>query len=62
MIALLRKHIPTLYFNVENDAIWSKAPNSNLILIKKLSGRNPELSRKTARSGAYKIKKRNIST
>lgn len=47
---------------VENDAIWSKAPNSTPILIKKLFGRNPELTKKIARSGAYKIKKRNIST
>ncbi len=47
---------------VENDAIWSKAPNSTPVLIKKLSGRNPELTKKIDRSGTYKIKKRNIST
>jgi len=45
---------------VENDAIWSKAPNSAPVLIKKLSGRNPELTKKIDRSVTYKIKKRNI--
>lgn len=47
---------------VENDAIWSKAPNSTPVLIKKLSGRNPDLAQKIAIRGTYKIKKRNIST
>lgn len=46
---------------VENDAIWSKAPNSAPVLIKQLSGRNPELAKKITGSGSYKIKKRNIS-
>ncbi|USA44927.1 hypothetical protein NDN11_09265 [Acinetobacter sp. C26M] len=47
---------------VENDAIWSKAPNSPPVLIKKLSGRNPELTKKIDRSVTYKFKKRNVST
>ena len=47
---------------VENDAIWSKAPNRTPVLIKKLSGRNPDLAKKIDRSVTYKIKKRNLST
>jgi hypothetical protein len=47
---------------VENDAVWSKAPNSTPILIKQLSGRNPDLAKKFSSRRTYKIKKRNIST
>jgi len=47
---------------VINDAVWSKSPNGDLILIKQLSGRNPELAKKFSSRGTYKIKKRNIST
>jgi hypothetical protein len=47
---------------VENDAVWSKASNSTPILIKQLSGRNPELAKKFSSRRTYKIKKRNIST
>lgn len=47
---------------VRNDAVWSKAPNGDPVLIKQLSGRNPDLAKKFARRGTYKIKKRNIST
>lgn len=47
---------------VKNDAVWSKAPNGDPVLIKQLSGRNLDLAKKFARRGTYKIKKRNIST
>lgn len=47
---------------VENDAIWSKAPNGSPILIKKLSGRNLDLAKKFSSRGIYKIKKRDIRT
>ncbi|NHC04083.1 hypothetical protein G9F31_09910 [Acinetobacter sp. 187] len=47
---------------VENDAIWSKTPNGDPILIKQLSGRNPNIAKKFSSGGNYKIKKRNIST
>lgn len=47
---------------VEHDFIWSKAPDNAPVLIKHLSGRNPELTKKIDRSVTYKIKKRNIST
>ncbi|MDH1070856.1 hypothetical protein N5B96_15515 [Acinetobacter johnsonii] len=46
---------------VQNDAVWSKTPNDDPVLIKELSGRNPYLSKKFASRGTYKIKKRNIS-
>lgn len=42
---------------VENDALIRKSPNSKPVFIKKLSGRNPELSKKFARTEKYKIKK-----
>lgn len=47
---------------VENDAVWSKAPNGTPILIKQLSGRSPDLAKKFSSRGTYKIKKRNINT
>ena len=47
---------------VKNDAVWSKAPNGDPILIKQLFGRNPDLAKKFASRGTYKIKKWNIST
>lgn len=43
---------------VENDILWSKAPNSAPVLIKKLCGRNPELAKRFAARGTYKVKKR----
>jgi len=45
---------------VENDIVWSKAPNSAPILVKKLSGRNPDLAKRFASRGTYKIKKCDI--
>lgn len=45
---------------VENDALISKSPNSKPIFIKKLFGRNPDLSKKFPRTGEYKLKKRKI--
>lgn len=45
---------------VENDAVMSKTPNSAPVLVKKLSGRNPELAKRFASRGTYKIKKQNI--
>jgi len=47
---------------VEHDAIWSKAPDSAPVLIKHLSGRNPDAVPKIAILGTYKIKKRNLNT
>ncbi|WP_454666069.1 hypothetical protein [Acinetobacter calcoaceticus] len=46
---------------VENDAIWSKSPNSIPVLIKQLPGRNPDLAKKIVALGTYRIKKRTIS-
>lgn len=46
---------------VQNDAVWSKTPNGDPVLIKQLYGRNPDLAKKFASRGTYKIKKRNIS-
>lgn len=45
---------------VENDIIWSKAPNEERVLIKKLSGRNPDLAKRFASRGTFKLKKRNL--
>ena len=42
---------------VKNDAVWSKAPNGDPILIKQLFRRNPDLAKKFASRGTYKIKK-----
>lgn len=43
---------------VKNDIVWSKAPNSEPVLVKKLSGRNPDLAKRFTDRGTYKIKKR----
>lgn len=43
---------------VENDIVWSKAPYSEPVLVKKLSGRNPDLAKRFTGRGSYKIKKR----
>ena len=43
---------------VKNDIVWSKAPNSEPVLVKKLSRRNPDLAKRFAGRGTYKIKKR----
>ncbi len=45
-------------FYVKNDIVWSKAPNSEPVLVKKLSGRNPDLAKRFSGRGTYKIKKR----
>ncbi|ENU93548.1 hypothetical protein F971_00806 [Acinetobacter vivianii] len=42
---------------VKDDAIWSKSPNGDPVLIKQLSGRNPNLAKKITGRGTYKIKK-----
>jgi hypothetical protein len=42
---------------VENDAVWSKAPNGTPVLIKQLSGRNTDLAKKISSRGTYKIKR-----
>lgn len=47
---------------VENDSVWRKAPNSAPVLIKKLSGRNPELAKRFAARGTYKVKKRCVDS
>lgn len=43
---------------VENDILWSKTPNGPPIFIKKLSGRDPSLSKRVTSRGTFKIKKR----
>ena len=43
---------------VENDTLWSKSPLDQPVFIKQLSGRNPNLSKKTANRRTFKIKKR----
>lgn len=45
---------------VKDDIVWSKSPNSAPVLVKKLSGRNPELTKRFAARGTYKFKKRNV--
>lgn len=47
---------------LENDVVWSKAPNSTPVLVKKLSGRHPDLAKRFAGRGTYKIKKRDNDT
>ena len=47
---------------VKNDSVWSKAPNSAPVLIKKLSGRNPELAKRFAARGTYKVKNRCVDS
>lgn len=47
---------------VKNDSVWSKAPNSAPVLIKKLSGRNPELEKRFAARGTYKVKNRCVDS
>lgn len=43
---------------VDNDVLWSKTPNGDPVFIKQLSGRNPDLAKKFASRGTFKIKKR----
>ena len=50
---------PVMY--VENDHLMSKTPNRTPIVIKHLSGRNPELAQRVASRGTFKIKKRKVS-
>jgi len=49
---------PVLY--VENDVLMSKAPNEAAVPLKRLSGRNPELSERMLKQGTVKIKKQDI--
>jgi hypothetical protein len=47
---------------VVNDTLVSKAPNSAApVMIKHLSGRNPELAQRVVSRGAFKIRKRQIN-
>ena len=46
---------------VENDHLMSKTPNRTPIVIKHLSGRNPELAQRVASRGTFKIKKCKVS-
>ena len=50
---------PVLY--VENNSLVSKMPNRTPIVIKHLSGRNPELAQRVASRGTFKIKKCKVS-
>lgn len=51
---------PVLY--VENDTVMRKAPNEEPVVIKRLSGRVPELSQRVRSLGTIKIKKRRLMT
>ena len=46
---------------VENDHLMSKTPNRTPIVIKRLEVRNPDLARRFAGHGTFKIKKRKVS-
>ncbi|EPF70894.1 hypothetical protein [Acinetobacter indicus] len=46
---------------VENDHLMSKTPNRTPIVIKRLEGQNPDLARRFAGHGTFKIKKRKVS-
>ena len=50
---------PVMY--VENDTVLLKELNGPPIVIKHLSGRNPELAQRVASRGTFKIKKRKIN-
>ena len=50
---------PVMY--VENDTVLLKELNGPTIVIKQLSGRNPELAQRVASRGTFKIKKRKVS-
>lgn len=50
---------PVMY--VENDTVLLKELNGTPIVIKYLSGRNPELAQRVASRGTFKIKKRKVS-
>ncbi|NUF35989.1 hypothetical protein HUN19_18565 [Acinetobacter oleivorans] len=43
---------------VENDILWSKTPDSQPVFIKKLTGRDPNLSKRIANGRIFKLKKR----
>lgn len=45
---------------VENDAVVSKAPNEEPVIIKYLTGRNPDLDKKFSQKRTFKIKKRQV--
>lgn len=45
---------------VENDTLISNSPNGVRVVLKKLSGRNPELARKFSGRRTFKLKKRNV--
>ena len=49
------KHGTVLY--VQDDVLWSKAPNSEPVMIKKLLGRNPDLAQRFASRKTFKIRK-----
>lgn len=57
--ALKSLNVKVMY--VVNDTVVSKAPNSAPVVIKRLSGRNPELAQRVASRGTFKIKKRKVS-
>ena len=50
---------PVMY--VEKDTVLLKELNSPPIVIKHLSGRNPELAQRVASRGTFKIKKCKVS-
>ncbi|MFL1489741.1 hypothetical protein ACJOX4_17650 [Acinetobacter baumannii] len=47
---------------IENDILWSKTPDSQPVFIKKLTGRDPNLSKRIANGRIFKIKKRHART
>lgn len=47
---------------VKNDTLMRKEPNGSPVVIRQLTGRNPELAGKFKPGRTYKIKKRNIGS
>lgn len=50
---------PVMY--VENDNLVLKDPNGPALMIKQLTGRNPELAQRFPSHGTFKIKKLKLS-
>ena len=45
---------------VKDDVLMSKAPNGIPVIIKHLTGRNPDLAKQFISRGTFKIKKRRV--
>lgn len=47
---------------IENDILWSKTPDGQPVFIKRLTGRDPNLSKRITNHRIFKIKKRHSET